>query len=425
MLKIEIVNIDDVYAPEDEFGNKFLSRDYSTKENQEYIQKLADDIKSKGAPEEPVVLVEDGGNYIVKTGNTRVEAMRLNGVKKFEAVIDLDATPEDALRLAEAAYRTNLKKTYSPVEQAKISQQLFAFCPDDYKVADVMHDDPDNIKLMRRGYSIAKERGGSEVEQMTLEHFRAISDFEGDEDAIDELMSSSEADVERTYRNLCKQRTIKKNLDEVEAKLSSLGILVVDDVSKEYSYEGYFETVEEIESDEGFDPSVLDPAVWRAKKRVDDFAMYRKTDNGSKESKDQEAARIRKDNMERIGKARREFFRHKFPDLPHYKEYSEDRTDAYTGPVSMSVSILIDDLQLDYEIDPVLIMLHVFAQEHKRLTDYYGNIAGKTCARTFIDNARALTQDGYMPPEIELELIEEVEAYLNKHAEQEGDDDGQ
>lgn len=422
MLTIRTVNIDDVYAPEDEFGNKFLSRDYSTKENQEYIKKLADDIKSKGAPEEPVVLVEDGGTYIVKTGNTRVEAMRLNGVKKFEAVIDLDATPEDALRLAEAAYRTNLKKTYSPVEQAKISQQLFAFCPDDYKVADVMHDEPENIKKMRRGYSLAKERGGSEVEQMTLDHFRAISDFEGDEDAIDKLMSSSEADVDRTYRDLCREREIKKNLYEVEAKLSSLGILIVDEVPEGYRYEGYFETVEEIESDEDFDPSVLDRTAWRAKKRIDDFAMYRKTDNDSKELKDQEAARIRKDNMERISKARREFFKHKFPDLPHYKEYSEDRADAYTGPVSMSVSSLLDDLQLDYEVDPVLIMLHVFAQEHNRLTDYYGDIAGKTRARTFIDNAHALTQDGYMPPEIELELIKEVEAFLNKPTEQDGDE---
>lgn len=418
MLKIETVNIDDVYAPEDEYGNKFLSRDYTTKENQEYIRKLADDIKSKGAPEEPVVLVEDGGTYIVKTGNTRVEAMRLNGVKKFEAVIDLDATPEDALRLAEAAYRTNLKKTYSPVEQAKISQQLFAFCPDDYKVADVMHDDPDNIKMMRRGYSIAKERGGSEVEQMTLEHFKAISDFEGDENAIDELMSSSEADVERTYRNLCTKRTIKKNLDEIEAKLSDLGIEIVDEVPKGYRYKGCFETLEEIESDEDFDPSVLDPTAWRAKKCVDDFTMYRKTDNDSKESKDQEAARIRKDKMKRITKSRREFFKHKFPDLPNYKEYADGAQALHHGPFYSGLDYLIDDLELTIDIDPTINMINVFYCEHDVLLDYSGNIYGRAEACFFKNTTEALVKDGYMPPEIELELIEEAEAFLNQPAEQ-------
>lgn len=420
MLKIETVNIDDVFAPEDEYGNKFLSRDYSTKENQEYIKKLADDIKSKGAPEEPVVLVEDGGTYIVKTGNTRVEAMRLNGVKKFEAVIDLDATPEDALRLAEAAYRTNLKKTYSPVEQAKISQQLFAFCPDDYKVADVMHDDPDNIKKMRRGYSLAKERGGSEVEQMTLDHFKAISDFEDDEDAIDKLMSSSEADVDRTYRYLCNQRTIKKNLDEIEAKLSDLGILIVNETPEGYRYECYFETVEEIESDEEFDPSVLDRTAWRAKKRIDDFAMYRKTDNDSKESKEKQAARIRKDKMERIKKSRCELFAHEFLNLPHYQEYTQGKQTQHYSPFYSRLDSFIDDLELTFEIDPIINMINVFCCEYDSLLDYSGNISSRTSAYYFIDTTAALVEDGYMPSEIELELVEEAKAFLNQHAEQDG-----
>lgn len=417
MLKIETVNIDDVYAPEDEFGNKFLSRDYSTKENQEYIQKLADDIKSKGAPEEPVVLVKDGGNYIVKTGNTRVEAMRLNGVKKFEAVIDLDATPEDALRLAEAAYRTNLKKTYSPVEQAKISQQLFAFCPDDYKVADVVHDDPDNIKKMRRGYSLAKERGGSEVEQMTLDHFRAISDFEGDEDAIDKLMSSSEADVERTYRNLCKQRTIKKNLDEIEAKLSYLGINVFEEAPEGYSYECFVHEVEELDA-ENFAPGVFDPDDWAASKGVDNFALFKKNEDRSEDAAMCEALRIRKDKMKLVERSRREFFKHKFPDLPSYKEYADGAQALHHGPFYSGLDYLIDDLELTIDIDPTINMINVFYCEHDALLDLEGNISSRSEACYFKNTTEALVNDGYMPPEIELELVEEAEAFLSKPAEQ-------
>ena len=422
MLTIRTVNIDDVYAPEDEYGNKFLSSDYSTKENQEYIQKLADDIKSKGAPEEPVVLVEDGGNYIVKTGNTRVEAMRLNGVKKFEAVIDLDATPEDALRLAEAAYRTNLKKTYSPVEQAKISQQLFVFCADDYKVADVMHDDPDNIKKMRRGYSLAKERGGSEVEQMTLDHFRAISDFEDDEDAIDKLMSSSEADVERTYRALCREREIKQNLYEIEAKLSYLGIEVVKEVTGSYSYQDYVSDVDEID-DEDFEPGAFDPDEWIAIKGGEGFYLYKKREDRSEDAAKREAERIRKDKMDRVKKSRREFFKHKFPDLPHYQEYAKDRQTLHYSPFFSGFDSLVNNLELIFDLDPIINMINVFYREHDSLLDYSGNIYSRTNAYYFKNTTAALVEDGYMPPEIELELVEEAEAFLNQHAEQEGDGD--
>ncbi len=39
------VNIDDVFPWEDEYGNEFLSRDYTTKENQRYVERLAESMR--------------------------------------------------------------------------------------------------------------------------------------------------------------------------------------------------------------------------------------------------------------------------------------------------------------------------------------------------------------------------------------------
>lgn len=79
MPTIETVNIDDVYPWEDEYGNEFLSRDYSTKENQRYVQRLADSMRAKGVPDEPVQLSRDGGIFRIVSGNSRVRAMRQIG----------------------------------------------------------------------------------------------------------------------------------------------------------------------------------------------------------------------------------------------------------------------------------------------------------------------------------------------------------
>ena len=47
MPAIEHVSIEDVYPWEDEYGNEFLSRDYSTKENQKYLERLAESMRAK------------------------------------------------------------------------------------------------------------------------------------------------------------------------------------------------------------------------------------------------------------------------------------------------------------------------------------------------------------------------------------------
>lgn len=47
---IETVNIDDVYPLTDAFGNDLATRDYSTKENQAYVEELARSMRAKGSP---------------------------------------------------------------------------------------------------------------------------------------------------------------------------------------------------------------------------------------------------------------------------------------------------------------------------------------------------------------------------------------
>ena len=107
MPRIETVSIEDVFPYVDEYGNEFLSRDYSLRENQEYVHELARSMARRGVPDEPVTLARDGGVYRIVAGNSRVMAMRELGTKRFPAVILDD---EDAQAAVETAVRTNTKK---------------------------------------------------------------------------------------------------------------------------------------------------------------------------------------------------------------------------------------------------------------------------------------------------------------------------
>ena len=148
---IERVSIDDVYPWEDEYGNEFLSRDYSTKENQRYLGRLAESMRAKGVPDEPVQLSRDDGIFRIVSGNSRVRAMRMIGTKEFDAVVLDDAEANEAMRRAtETAVRTNTKKKYDAIEESRLVQQLAMFADDEY-VAEAAGIDVEKVKSIRKG----------------------------------------------------------------------------------------------------------------------------------------------------------------------------------------------------------------------------------------------------------------------------------
>lgn len=127
------------------------------------------------------MLVRDGGICRIKTGNSRVEAMRLLKVKSFTAVVE----DGDEKAVVEAAWRTDTKKTYEEAERADIFKALTLFGDDEY-VSQVTGIEKKRVGRIRKG----AERDGEAVEQMPLGWYEAMGEFEGDAEAQEMLLKA-------------------------------------------------------------------------------------------------------------------------------------------------------------------------------------------------------------------------------------------
>lgn len=186
MLTIETVNIADVYPLYDEYGNDLASRDYSTKENQKYVDELAQSMSAKGIPDELVTLVRDGGIYRIKAGNSRVMAMRKLGTKTFPAIVEDESTEQ---AIIETVVRTNTKKKYSAVEESRFMRQLQAFGDDEY-VSSVAGIKPEDSKRMRRACEVVKDA----ADDMSLLRLIKIGEYADDPEAVEALTNCAEKD---------------------------------------------------------------------------------------------------------------------------------------------------------------------------------------------------------------------------------------
>ncbi len=220
MASIETVRIEDVYPLTDEYGNSMARRDYSLKANKDYVKRLAESFNPETKlPDEPVVLVRDGGVYRIKTGNSRVEAMKLLKVKSFPAVVE----DGDAGAVVEAAWRTDTKKTYEAEERAEIFKALTLFGDDEY-VGRITGIDAERVKRIRKG----SKRAGEAMEQMPMDWMEAVGEFEGDPEAAKAILDAGasgwryEAERRRAAAARARWRA------EMEAALADAGVEVAD-----------------------------------------------------------------------------------------------------------------------------------------------------------------------------------------------------
>lgn len=227
-MQIERVNIEDVYPVEDEYGNQYLSRDYSLKENQRYVEELAASFGEAGEPDEPPVLVRDGGIYRIKAGNTRIMAMRKRGTRTFRAVIDDRDTPRS---LVEAAVRTDTKKAYEPVERSRFEQQLYLFGDDAY-VSAVTGRDAEDVRKVRR----TVERAGDASEDMTIDRMVAMCEFEDDPDVYGALTRAKESEWRKVAEDARWEKAQHLRRVRLAAELKDRDIETVDEVPDGYRF---------------------------------------------------------------------------------------------------------------------------------------------------------------------------------------------
>lgn len=224
---IERVSIDDVYPWEDEYGNEFLSRDYSTKENQRYLGRLAESMRAKGVPDEPVQLSRDGGIFRIVSGNSRVRAMRMIGTKAFDAVVLDGAEANEAMRRAtETAVRTNTKKKYDAIEESRLVQQLAMFADDEY-VAEAAGIDVGKVKSIRKG----RQAVGDDAEEMTICRLAAIAEFEGDDKAVEQLSRCPEREIDANLGILRSKRERAEREGTLAGVLEANGVPIVEDTT--------------------------------------------------------------------------------------------------------------------------------------------------------------------------------------------------
>lgn len=227
-MQFEHVRLEDVYPPTDEYGNVYLSRDYTKKANREYVDALAEDIRTrcKGKPEvrpeEPIVLVRDGGLYVIKSGQTRVRALRKLGVKTVEVAIDEGCTKQE---LIESIIATNTKKKYEPEEDANLFQQL-AMVADVQRVAEMHHMDVEKARRIKKG---TERVGGHEGhEGLTLERYEWIGSHEWlDADELASVENAAEKDWRRVADGIEAEHRMAGLVAAKVAELEAQGVTCV------------------------------------------------------------------------------------------------------------------------------------------------------------------------------------------------------
>ena len=215
------VRLADVKPLEDEYGNQFASRDLSLEPNKRYIEELAESFGAAGVPDVPILVVADGDGYRLKDGWCRYQAMLHRGTEECDVIVDDASSVQDVL---ETVVRTDVKKKYEGVEKSRFVQQLAAFGDDAY-VSEVASIPAEKAARMRRARQIVGDR----AEQMTLDRLYVIPDFEGDDEAVNELCGASEGEWKRVESRLRHEKEKREAIEAFRKRAKELRIDIVDE----------------------------------------------------------------------------------------------------------------------------------------------------------------------------------------------------
>lgn len=381
-MRIETVNIEDVYPVEDGFGNQYLSRDYSMKANQEYVKKLAESFGPDGQPDEPPVLVEDGGIYRIKSGNSRIMAMRELGTKEFTAIIDERDTPKS---LVEAAIRTDTKKAYEPVERSRYEQQLFLFGPDEY-VSEVTGRPVEDVRKMRR----AKKKINDAAEDMTIEHMIAIGEFADDLEAVEKLTNCSQKEWERIADSLRRDRREAEREKALYGALEARGIPIVEKAPNHT-------TSKHINAADCIPAEVPEGTVF-VPASIGGYLKRPAVEEVDPEKEACKQAKAEHNALYEVCKAAREVWI-----IAHLTEANEHLWELVdSSPYAYNVSQFVERAELDMPKGPAD-TLYAYLCKQGDLYSYHDHPHPDRC-KTFIALTDAMEADGYEPPEDEQRL---------------------
>lgn len=373
-------------------------------------------MKRKGIPDELVELVEDGGIYRIKSGNTRVMAMRELGTKRFPAVV---FQQEDLLESIETTIRTNVKKTYEPIEESRFVQQLAIFADDQY-VSETTGIDACKVKRIRKGAKAVDDA----AQDMSLDRLMAIGEFENDPDAVEELTNCKESEWGYIAIKLRDRKAREELEHSIGAALGERGIAIAADAVGMRS-SGYVYKVEDIPEDipEG---TVAMKLSWCA-----GFQLHSPAEEGPVDAEAQRMAEAREaaEHLYSEGSGKRNAW---LADqiiagnsLAALKKIGEGRQERFSYAVGGFIDQFDDDVSAEIALhievstsEAIELFTELNANGRYGIRDYNLEYEEEYCRdyKALID---AMEADGYEPSEGEQGLYQEAVGFL------EGEEDGE
>lgn len=399
MTTIETVKVEDIYPLEDEYGNDMATRDYSLEVNQRYVEELADSFGPDGTPDELITLVRDKGIYRVKAGNSRVRAMELLGTKECQAIVeDIDGEEAMAQAIVETVVRTNTKKKYEALEESSFVRQLHMFGDDAY-VSEVSGIEVEKVARVRKAVELVDDA----ADDMSLLRLIAIGEFAEDEDAVESLTNCKEKDFQDIYDALVRRRENQRRREEIEAALSEAGIELVEERPEGYSYESWFDKVDDVAN------LSTDAKVMRVI-GASYYIVYLPSGDAEEVDPEEEARKeaiaLRNARYKRAYESRAAFVaEHVFDDMHELVEEADE------SPYSWDVDHFAKKHGIELPVGPAHVIAAYVTLEGEPWS-WRKEYDEEDDMRQFVDLTDCLKSHGYEPPQEEADLYDEVAAAL-------------
>lgn len=272
-MKLEIVNIEDVYPDENNPRSAF-----------DGIQELADsfDLNSErpGEPFTPPILVRDGGIYRIVDGERRYRALKLRKARSFTANV---ADNMDEANAMAAMLATDDKQPLTDIERSRGVQQMLLLGVDPIKV-DKVTKGRDATRIKRAMAAV-----DDAAEDMSLDRLLAIEEHADNPDYVAALTNCSEAEWRTIYASQQREIATNVKLQEFVDYFNSNGIPYYnsdDDLPDNCYYQGFTDTLS------GFTPK--DGSIYVVRKTYNSAGIFEYVERHDLDEEDKEEAEIRR-----------------------------------------------------------------------------------------------------------------------------------
>lgn len=398
-MKLEVVNIDDVYPDPNNPRKKF-----------EEIESLAASFdlneERPGEPFTPPILVRDGGIFRIVDGERRYRAMKINRKKTFTANVCEDL---DEVNTIMAMMATDNKQPLTDIEKSRGVQQMLLLGVEPTKVDKTVK----GVKSKR--IKKAMDKIGDAAEDMTLDRMLAIDEFSDDPDIVEKLTNCTDKAWEGIADNARRDRKAKEEMAAIKEALINKGYRVVDEQPEDYYYNGAIRRAKDVEAIND------DPKEVVFKLNSYDGRSYEKLKYRPDNKKNNEqiaAIKKMKDDLRESEEHRAIWFGDRLGNPAKIPCLVELSVKAFFNNNSQILEHYADDFQVDLECDPCKLALIVgFEHSHRSLVAYADEVMGAKISQWYAEGfydycnvLDAFIEDGYKPEDWESELFAKIYA---------------